>query len=177
MHYPLSISTQWDIQSPHQDKQPSHIYNAVGWIAYACDIVIPLGHLWGTYLYYPFLLPCSNNGTTPRQHGSTTREDTRNKRRMFPLLSETLPQHRPHKIPTFSSMQSTTLHFVAALMIMSILHMSPWCEEETNRTFIILGIWYTSHDFAEAVVSNQGQLDATFHVSLILIGSHNKQAF
>ena len=157
---------------PHQDKQPSHIYHAVGLIAYACDIVIPPGHHRGTSLYYPFLLPCSNNGTTSRQHGSTTREDTRNKRRMFALLSDTLQQHRPHKIPTFPSMQSTTLPFVAALMIMSILHLSPWCEEETNRTFTILGIWYTSHDFPKPLYQIKDNLMQPFMFvksSLVLI--------
>ena len=160
---------------PHQDRQPSHVYNAVGLPAYACDTVISPGHHRGTSLYYPFLLLYSNNGTTSRHLESTTSEDTRNKRRMFALLSEALQQHWPHKIPTFSSMQSTTLPFVAALMIMSILHLSPWCEEETNRTFTILGIWYTSHNFSKAIVSNQGQLDATFmfvNSSSVLIIKH-----
>ena len=82
---------------PYQDRQPSHIYHAVGLPTYACDTVIPPGHYRGTFLYYPFLLPCSKNGTTSWQYGSTIREETRNKRRMFALLSEALQQHRPTK--------------------------------------------------------------------------------
>ena len=99
MHYPLSISMQWDNQSP--TKIGSHL-TSITLLGYLHMLVIQSfapGHHRGTSLHYPFLLPFSNNGTTSRQHGSTTREDTRNKRRMFALLSEALQQHRPHKKP------------------------------------------------------------------------------
>ena len=44
----------------------------------------------------------------------------------LPYFLKDLTSIGPTKFPMFSSMQSITLPSVAALMIMSILHLSPW---------------------------------------------------
>ena len=56
------------------------------------------------------------------------------KEECLPSYLKHLSSIGPTKLPTFSSMKSTTLPFLAALIIMSILHFSSWWGRRTEHS-------------------------------------------